>query len=40
MKCLIIDGCPKKSNTWSIVKIVKEQMQNCGEVEFVRNNFV
>lgn len=34
MKCLIINGSPRKGFTWKAVQRVKEQMLAMGEVEF------
>ncbi|OWT33829.1 hypothetical protein BGI41_00270 [Methanobrevibacter sp. 87.7] len=34
MKCLVINGSPRRKNTWSMVKEVENTMSNLGEVEF------
>lgn len=34
MKCLIINGSPRKGYTWKLVENIKEKMQQEGNVEF------
>ena len=35
MKICIIHGSPRKGNTYKAVSIFKEELQKCGEVEFI-----
>lgn len=34
MKCLVINGSPRRKNTWSMVKEVENVMSSLGDVEF------
>ncbi len=34
MKCLIINGSPRKGFTWKLVESIKQKMQQAGNVEF------
>lgn len=34
MKCLIINGSPRKGNTWKLVERVKARLSELGDVEF------
>ena len=34
MKCFVINGSPRRKNTWSMVKEVENVMSSLGDVEF------
>ena len=34
MKCVVIHGSPRKGNTWEVLDLVKEEMNNNGNYEF------
>lgn len=35
MKIAVINGSPRKGNTYAITRLFKNEMMNCGEIEFI-----